>query len=97
MRRTSRVASTYRPGAGFFVAGDARVGKSAHACNLDAVGESSPFLHRRIERAYNRMLAAKSPEWAHAWGDVFVVYVRARNAQRSPAEVRRLERARGLA
>jgi hypothetical protein len=61
-----------------------------------AVGEASPFLHSRIERTYTRMLAATSPEWAYRWGDAFVVYVRARNAQRSPDEIRKLERARGL-
>jgi hypothetical protein len=60
------------------------------------ISENSPYLHRRIDRAYNRMLAAKSTEWAHRWGDAFVHLVRARNAQRTPAEVRQLERERGL-
>ncbi len=54
------------------------------------------YLHRRIDRAYTRMIAAKSQEWAHRWGDAFVTYVRARNAQRTPAEIRQLERERGL-
>lgn len=57
---------------------------------------NSPFLHRRIDRAYTRMIVAKSEAWAHRWGDVFVVYCRARNAMRSPADVRKIEQARGL-
>lgn len=82
--------------AGFFVAGGAGVRKVGQTDFRGAVSEASPFLHRRIERAYNRMLAAQSPEWTHRWGDAFVVYIRARNAQRTPAEIRRIERARGL-
>jgi hypothetical protein len=58
---------------------------------------NSPFIHRRIDRAYNRMIGAKSSCWERRWGDVFVLYVRARNAMRTPAEVRELERTRGLA
>jgi hypothetical protein len=58
---------------------------------------NSPHLHRRIDRAYTRMLAAKTPAWEHRWGDVFVCLVRARNAMRTPEEVRQLERERGLA
>lgn len=61
------------------------------------VAENSPFLHRRIERAYRHMLAAKTQAWSHIWGDAFLLYVRARNAKRTPAEIRELERARGLA
>jgi hypothetical protein len=53
-------------------------------------------VHTRLERAYVRMLAAKSKAWEHRWGDAFVSLVRARNAQRSVAEVRELERQRGL-
>lgn len=62
----------------------------------DFVPENT-YLHRRIDRAYTRMVAAKSPEWSHRWGDAFVNYVRARNAMRTPNEVRELERERGLA
>ena len=58
--------------------------------------EHQPSIERRIERAYQRMLAAKSIEWRHAWGNGFVANVSARNAMRSVAEVRRIERARGL-
>lgn len=64
---------------------------------MNAVADNSPFIHRRIDRAYNRMLAARSSVWAHRWADAFVVYVRARNAQRTPDEVRQLERDLGLA
>ncbi len=62
----------------------------------NVVPENDPHIHRRIDRAYTRMVAAKSAEWQHRWGDAFVHYVRARNAQRTPAEVRELERQRGL-
>jgi hypothetical protein len=58
--------------------------------------EASPFLHRRIDRAYTRMVAAKTQEWAHRWGDVYVTYVRARNAQRTPRDVAELEKRMGL-
>lgn len=54
-------------------------------------------VHQRIERAYVRMLSAKSNEWAYRWGDVFCSLIRARNAQRTVEEVRQLERDRGLA
>lgn len=54
------------------------------------------LVSQRIDRAYRHMLAAKSSDWAHAWGDCFVVLVRQRNAQRSRAEVLEMERARGL-
>lgn len=54
-------------------------------------------IHRRLDKAYNRMLTAKTTEWAHRWGDAFVLLVRSRNAQRTPDEVRQLERDRGLA
>lgn len=58
--------------------------------------EHQPRIERRIQRAYDRMLAAKSVEWRHAWGDGFCANVSARNAMRSVAEVRQLERERGL-
>jgi len=58
---------------------------------------SLPSIHRKLDKAYSRMLAAKSQEWAHRWGDAFVVLVRARNAERTPDEIRQLERDRGLA
>lgn len=58
--------------------------------------EHQPHIERRIQRAYERMLAAKTTEWQHAWGDGFVANVSARNAMRSVAEVRQLERARGI-
>lgn len=54
------------------------------------------YIDQRIERAYQRMLAAKSVKWRHAWGDGFCANVSARNAMRSVAEVRRIERDRGL-
>ena len=52
---------------------------------------------RRVDRAYARMIKASSQCWRHAWGDAFVAAVSARNALRSVAEVRELEKARGLA
>lgn len=58
--------------------------------------ENAPYIHRRIDRALRHVLAAKSAQWAHRWGDCFVTYVRARNALRTPGEVRQLERERGL-
>lgn len=85
-----------RASPGFFAPRADFVGIVGQTLSRGAVGDNSPRLHWRIDRAYNRMLAAKSPEWAHRWGDAFVVYIRARNAQRTPAEVRRLERARGI-
>lgn len=54
------------------------------------------YIERRIQRAYDRMLAATSTEWRHAWGDGFLANVSARNAMRTVAEVRQLERERGL-
>jgi hypothetical protein len=54
------------------------------------------YIDRRIARAYDRMLGAKTSAWAHAWGDGFVANVSARNAMRSVAEVRAIEKARGL-
>lgn len=60
------------------------------------LAENSPFVHSRIDRAYKRMCAAKTASWQHIWGDAFVLYVRARNSQRTPAQVRQLERERGL-
>lgn len=59
--------------------------------------EHQPHIERRIQRAYDRMLAAKSECWRHAWGDGFVANVSARNAMRSVAEVRVLEKKLGLA
>lgn len=57
----------------------------------------SPAQHQaRVDRTYNRMLAAKTLEWRHAWGDAFVASVSARNAMRTVAEVRRIEQERGL-
>lgn len=54
------------------------------------------YLDARINRAFVRMLAAKTREWSHRWGDAFVMNIRARNAQRSPNEVREIERQRGI-
>jgi hypothetical protein len=65
---------------------------SAHP---DFIPERSA-IDRRIDHCYRRMLAAKSSAWAHAWGDGFVANVSARNALRSVAEVRQIERDRGL-
>ena len=62
----------------------------------DCIPENT-YLHRRIDRAYTRMVGAKTVEWAHRWGDAFLTYVRARNALRTPAEIREIEKARGLA
>jgi hypothetical protein len=53
-------------------------------------------LDRRIQRAYERMLAAKSEKWTHAWGDAFVAICRTRNRLRTADEVLELEKARGL-
>jgi hypothetical protein len=53
-------------------------------------------IERRIQKAYERMLKAKSECWRHAWGDGFVANVSARNAMRTVAEIRQLERERGL-
>lgn len=63
--------------------------------NIDCVPERS-YIELRIQRSYTRMLAAKTDEWRHAWGDAFVVNCSARNAMRSVAEVRQIERERGL-
>jgi hypothetical protein len=54
------------------------------------------YMDKRIARSYERMLAAKTSAWAHAWGDGFVANVSARNAMISVAEVRAIEKARGL-
>lgn len=54
------------------------------------------YIDQRIERCYQRMLRAKTTDWRHAWGDGFVANVSARNAMRTVAEVRQLERERGL-
>jgi len=64
--------------------------------NAQPIPENS-YINRRINRAYDRMLAAKTSRWRHAWGDAFVANCSARNAMRSVAEIRQLERARGLA
>jgi hypothetical protein len=53
-------------------------------------------IDQRIERCYQRMLGAKTEAWRHAWGDALVVNCSARNAMRTVAEVRQLEKARGL-
>lgn len=63
---------------------------------MNAVPEHQPHIERRIQRAYDRMLAAKTECWRHAWGDAFVVSCSARNAMRTVAEVRAIEKARGL-
>lgn len=63
---------------------------------MNAVPVEHSYIERRIQRAYDRMLAAKSVEWRHAWGDGFVANVSARNAMRTVAEVRQIERERGL-
>jgi hypothetical protein len=54
------------------------------------------YLDQRIQRSYSRMLAAQTDAWRHAWCDGFLASVSARNAVRSVAEVRQIERARGL-
>lgn len=58
--------------------------------------EHQPKIERRIQRAYERMLSAKTECWRYAWGDAFVVAVKARNAMRTVAEVRALEKKLGL-
>lgn len=63
--------------------------------NAEAVPERS-YMDRRIDRAYTRMLAAKSLAWRYAWGDLFALTVRSRNAMRTVAEVRALEKKLGL-
>jgi hypothetical protein len=62
----------------------------------DVIPENDNFIHQRINRCYDRMILAKSSAWAHRWADVFMVYVRARNSMRTPAEVREIEKQRGL-
>ncbi len=57
---------------------------------------NSNTINQRIEKAYKRMLNAKTQCWQKAWGDSFVVHVRARNAMRDRDELREIERARGL-
>jgi hypothetical protein len=74
--------------------GDRRTGGGR--VKADVIPENDNFIHQRIDRAYKHMLAAKTPEWSHRWGDLFVVLVRARNSMRTPAEVRQLESERGL-
>lgn len=61
----------------------------------DFIPERS-YVEQRIQRSYDRMTGAKTVEWAHRWADAFLLNVRARNAMRSPAEIRQLERERGL-
>jgi hypothetical protein len=51
---------------------------------------------RRVDKTYARMIAAKTTCWRHAWGDSFKVCVMARNALRTVAEVRELEKKLGL-
>ena len=58
--------------------------------------EHQPAIERRIQRAYDRMLAAKTEDWRHAWGDAFVANCSARNAMRTVREVRELEEKLGL-
>jgi hypothetical protein len=54
------------------------------------------YLNRRIDRAYTRMVAARTAAWAHAWGDALVANCKARNELRSVAELCAIEKARGL-
>lgn len=61
----------------------------------EAIPENSS-INAKIDRAYKHMLAAKTEAWSHRWGDCFVVHVRARNSMRTPAEVREIEKQRGL-
>lgn len=35
----------------------------------------SNHINQRMERAYDRMMAAKSNRWAYAWGDVLYRYM----------------------
>jgi hypothetical protein len=63
--------------------------------NANLIPEHS-YLNRRIDRAYTRMLAAKTSKWAHAWANGMLSACRARNAMRTPAEIRAIEKARGL-
>jgi hypothetical protein len=67
-----------------------------NALSHDACPASSPHAHRRIARAYDRMVAATADRWRHAWGDAFVALVRARNAERTEGEVRAMEKRLGL-
>jgi len=60
------------------------------------IAERCNPVEQRIERAYQRMLAAKTLAWRYAWGDAFVANCSARNAMRTVAEVRAIEKARGL-
>lgn len=58
--------------------------------------EHQPAIERRIQRAYDRMCAAKDDCWRYAWGDLFCVLVRSRNAMRTVEEVRAMEKRLGL-
>lgn len=65
---------------------------------MNAIPSRDPMANaqRRVDRAMAHMIAARSREWRHLWGEIFVICVRARNAMRTPREIRALEKARGL-
>lgn len=54
------------------------------------------YLEQQISRAEQRMNQATSPMWRHLWWGVMARKINARNAKRSHAEVRQIERERGL-
>lgn len=63
--------------------------------NIDCVPERG-HLEQRISRAEARMNAAKTSQWKHLWWGVMARQINARNAMRTTAEVRAIEKARGL-
>lgn len=59
-------------------------------------GVNRSILELRIDDAQLRMLSAETPESRHLWGQRFTALIQQRNALRSPAEIERLEREKGL-
>lgn len=53
-------------------------------------------LDMRISRAESRMKQARCVKWRHAWCGAFLRFVRERNAIRTVAEVREIEKRMGL-
>lgn len=50
----------------------------------------------RIDRAFDRMLRAKSANWRRRWCAALSMLIRARNAARTEREILRLEAQRGI-
>jgi hypothetical protein len=60
----------------------------------DSPGRS--MLELKIDDAQLRMLSAETPESRQLWGQRFTALIRERNALRSPAEIERIEREKGI-